>query len=229
MSGRVLLGLLLIVVGAGYLLDTLGVIADFPAALRVWWPLIIVVLGLNWLAKNVRHPWWPLLVTVIGVLLLLSRLLPDFARYFWPIAGAAALVAVGVRLLLPRGRPAATRRGAAAARKESGEASVRYAVTFGALEARNTAAAFRGGDLDVGFGALTLDLRDATLAPEGAVLNVRALFGGVEILLPCDWAIAVHGHTTLGAVENSTANATSGAPMLTINAAVTMAAIELKN
>ncbi len=229
MSGRVLLGLLLIVIGAGYLLQVFGVIADFTAVLRVWWPLLIVVVGLRWLIKDARHPWWPLLVMVIGVLMLLSRLLPDFARYFWPIAGAVALVAIGIRLLLPRDRQKASVIINSASRKESSDASVQHTVTFGALEVHNTSTAFRDGGLDVRFGALKLNLRDATLAPEGAVLNIHAAFGGVEIVVPRDWAISVHGQTMLGAVENTTTNPTSGAPMLTIDASVTMAAIEIKN
>lgn len=34
-----------------------------------------------------------------------------------------------------------------------------------------------------------LDLRDATLAPEGATLQVRAVFGGGQILVPAEWKV----------------------------------------
>jgi hypothetical protein len=34
-----------------------------------------------------------------------------------------------------------------------------------------------------------LDLRDATLAPEGATLHVRAVFGGGQVLVPSDWKV----------------------------------------
>ncbi len=35
----------------------------------------------------------------------------------------------------------------------------------------------------------SLDLRDATLAPEGATLRVRAIFAGAQIIVPADWKV----------------------------------------
>jgi hypothetical protein len=234
MPGRVFLGVILILLGAGLLLDLLGVFApygtSFAALLRLWWPVIIVLIGLNWLVKAPRHPWWPLLVMAIGALMLLSRLMPGYAERFWPIAGAVALVLLGVRALLPRERAtAATVHVASATRKDSADETVRYHVSFNGLEARNTSSAFRGGEIEASFSGLKLDLRGAALAPEGATLEVRAAFSGVEILLPPDWVLAIHDQATLGAVEDTTANPKTGTPVLTIHAAATMGAIELKN
>lgn len=233
MPGRVLFGILLIALGVGVLLDMLGVFApygtSFVALARLWWPILIVIIAVNWLVKTPRHPWWPLLLAAIGVLMLLSRLYPGFSTRFWPIAGAVALVVLGLRALLPRERVKAHVAVNCATRKESADETMHCAVTFGSLETRNTAGAFRGGDVEVGFGALKLDLRGATLATDGAVLHVRAAFGGVEILVPRDWALVIHDQATLGAIEDATANPKSGAPALTIHAAVTMGAVEVKN
>src|SRR5438876_7060326 len=46
---------------------------------------------------------------------------------------------------------------------------------------------FRGGRVECWYGGGVLDLRDATLAPEGATLHVRAVLGGGQILVPADW------------------------------------------
>ena len=62
---------------------------------------------------------------------------------------------------------------------------------FESLEFRSTATAFRGGTLTTWFGGGNLDLRDATLDPMGARLEVRAIFGGGSILVPEDWDVAV--------------------------------------
>jgi len=60
---------------------------------------------------------------------------------------------------------------------------------FGPLEVHSTSQNFRGGRLECWYGGGVLDLRDATLAPEGATLQVRAVFGGGQILVPADWKV----------------------------------------
>jgi hypothetical protein len=47
----------------------------------------------------------------------------------------------------------------------------------------STATAFRGGTLDCWYGGGIVDLRDATLDPAGAHLEVKAVFGGAQILV----------------------------------------------
>jgi hypothetical protein len=60
---------------------------------------------------------------------------------------------------------------------------------FGPLAFHSTSSSFRGGRLECWYGGGVLDLRDATLAPEGATLHVRAVLGGGQILVPSDWKV----------------------------------------
>ena len=60
---------------------------------------------------------------------------------------------------------------------------------FEPLDFRSTSRNFRGGRLECWYGGGVLDLRDAVLAPEGATLRVRAVFGGGQILVPADWKV----------------------------------------
>ncbi len=60
---------------------------------------------------------------------------------------------------------------------------------FGPLDFRSTTRNFRGGRLECWYGGGVLDLRDAVLAPEGATLQVRAVFGGGQILVPASWKV----------------------------------------
>jgi hypothetical protein len=66
------------------------------------------------------------------------------------------------------------------------------AAIFEELDARSTASAFRGGHLLVWYGGGRLDLRAATLDPNGASLDVRSLFGGLQIVVPPSWPVEVH-------------------------------------
>jgi hypothetical protein len=66
---------------------------------------------------------------------------------------------------------------------------VRLAAIFGPLSFRSTAAAFRGGTLDCWFGGGVLDLREAVPDPAGMHLDVRAIFGGGQIVVPPSWRV----------------------------------------
>jgi ATP phosphoribosyltransferase regulatory subunit len=52
MRARYLLGLILLILGIGYLLEQLAFIKSFGAVLAIWWPLLIVLVGLNQLMEQ---------------------------------------------------------------------------------------------------------------------------------------------------------------------------------
>jgi hypothetical protein len=83
---------------------------------------------------------------------------------------------------------------------ESADEIVAVAI-FGPLAFHSTAPAFRGGEVECWYGGGVIDLRDATLAPEGATLRIRAVFGGGQILVPSSWKV-VSRATGLGGVQD---------------------------
>jgi predicted membrane protein len=62
-------------------------------------------------------------------------------------------------------------------------------ATFAPLEYKSAARAFRGGRVQTWFGGGVVDLRDAHLDPAGATLEVNALFGGGNLVVPEDWNV----------------------------------------
>jgi predicted membrane protein len=62
-------------------------------------------------------------------------------------------------------------------------------ASFGPLDYRSTAGAFRGGRVETWFGGGVVDLRHATLDPMGATIEVNALFGGGNLVVPDDWNV----------------------------------------
>lgn len=236
MSGRILVGIILLVLGIGYLLDLLGVLTpygiSFSELAQNWWPVIVIVIGLNRLVRRPDRPWWPLFVTTIGILLLLDRLLPEFEGRFWPAAGAVVLLFIGVRMLLPRRSwhvACHSHRPATAVLEQSDEDTVRIAASFSGIESRNTSPQFRGGVVEASFGSVKLDLRGAVLAPDGGTLELRASFGGIEVLVPESWALTINTQPTLGGVENKTKNPKEGTPVLTMTCQASFGGIEIKN
>ena len=66
---------------------------------------------------------------------------------------------------------------------------VRLAAVFEPVAFRSRATNFRGGTVDCWFGGGMIDLREATLDPAGAHLQVKAIFGGGQILVPATWRV----------------------------------------
>lgn len=74
-------------------------------------------------------------------------------------------------------------------RGEPEDETVDLVGIFEGFELTSRSTAFRGGSLLSWFGGGTLDLRNATLAPEGARLTVHALFGGAQVIVPEGWDV----------------------------------------
>ena len=79
----------------------------------------------------------------------------------------------------------------------------------------------RGGTLELWYGGGVLDLRDATLAPEGATLKVKVVFGGGQVLVPASRKV-VANVSGLGGVQDvrEAKGYAADAPTLTITGTV---------
>jgi hypothetical protein len=105
------------------------------------------------------------------------------------------------------------------------------AVTQG-IELQSRAAAFRGGSARAIMGGIELDLRDATLDPGGAHLDVQAILGGVDIVIPEDWRVRVTAkRATLGGIDyppTMDAMADDERPVLDLSLRATLGGVAIK-
>ena len=62
-------------------------------------------------------------------------------------------------------------------------------AAFEPLHFQSRATAFRGGTIQCWYGGGVIDLREAILDPAGARLDVRAVFGGGQIIVPETWNV----------------------------------------
>lgn len=74
-------------------------------------------------------------------------------------------------------------------RGEDTDDEFRRIAVMNGQELSSAAEEFRGADLLVGMGGVSLDLTGATVAPEGAVLRVRGAMGGVNVEVPDTWRV----------------------------------------
>lgn len=229
MTARLIAGLVLVLLGIGALVDrfTTFNVGNFVSQ---WWPMLLMLVGVTQLLTRSAPLIGALLVIAAGVVLEVWAFgwLPiGFWELFWPVV----LIVVGASLLLPR---AFTRRA-----KADDADTVRYFTAFGGREDRLESTAFRGGSITALFGGVELDLRGATLAADGAAMDVTAAFGGVTVFVPQDWVVQISGIPLFGGWGNKTATKGDGAPsspdagldrrVLKIHAFVAFGGFEVKN
>jgi hypothetical protein len=183
---RVLFGMVLVVVGVVLVLDRIGGTREAIPMLRRWWPLAIILVGLWNLVRFIPRPWsfWgPIIVMVGGAITLLATLgrIPDGAlRFAWPVV----LIALGLAIsLIEIEQP---ERGGKWVKEMAVLRGKRFAIAKD-LPGYAKATAI--------FGHLVIDLTSSAIdekAPRATELNITALCGHVEVLVPDTWRIIPH-------------------------------------
>ena len=221
--GRLLLGLTVATLGVLYLLDSAGTL-DARQAIDDWWPALLVAAGLLTLAERPPSVVRGTILTGAGAVLLLftTDVLSESAwDYVWP----ALLIAVGLAIV-------ARWSGRTIALGATDEDVVRSTAVFGGPKLVSTSQRFQGAWLTAIFGGITLDLRDARPAPDGASVNATVAFGGVDILVPKGWRISVRSTPIFGGLDDKTDHSEpppADAPMLHVDAVSLFGGVEIKH
>ena len=216
--GRVVIGFALVGFGIVYLMDA----ADWVNAGDVisrWWPLILIAVGVaQWLAD--RSAWLgPMILIVLGLVFLGQRndILGDNVWTFvWPLG----LIGIGAWILWGRGGEPST----------SGDGTVGVISILTGQDAVVSREPFRGGDATVILGGASIDLSEATLEDD-VTITATVLLGGLNILVPEGWKIAITGTPFLGGWDNTTRRdvVPADAPRLEIRALVILGGLEVKH
>ncbi|HEY3376739.1 MAG TPA: LiaF domain-containing protein [Armatimonadota bacterium] len=222
MRGRLLFGWSLFAVGVTYLLEVLAVIPR--NTLAIWWPLLLVLIGINLLVRHPYRPWGGGILVLLGVLLearLLQLLPANFSGIIW----ALVVIIAGLLLLWPRRK---IRTGRVTEIRDR----IDDDVSFGTFRSRNDSAQFQGGKVTASFSNYELDLRGAHLTPDGADLVVQVSFGGLIVRVPDDWIVQANGQPVFGSFANKTLRAEetgSTQPVLRVTHAVQFGSVEIQN
>jgi predicted membrane protein len=219
---QLLVGLLIIVAGVLLTLDNLRII-DAAYYLR-FWPAGLIAVGMLkiWHAREgLGGSLGGFLFMAVGTWLLLEQTALIRISFWdmWP----ALLVLFG-GFLVWQGMSGPRRRASA-----DTNALVTAVAVLGGVARGNNSAAFRGGDLTAVMGGCELDLRQAAIDGE-AVIDVFALWGGIEIRVPEDWTVVSRVTPLLGGVDDKTRPPQgAGRHRLVLRGFVIMAGVEVKH
>jgi hypothetical protein len=186
-------------------------------AVNEWWPLAVVGLGLVGMYADRRISLGPSIVVLIGLVLLAGQQGWTDEDLFGPML----LTGIGLVVLSGLWRQ---RRTQEVHREDS-------LVMFGATKIKDRSEHFTHADVSAVFGGATLDLRQAHVDHEASV-DALAVFGGVDVLVPKGWRVALGGTPILGGYEDKTdgdGELPADAPLLNVHATAIFGGVDVKN
>lgn len=91
-------------------------------------------------------------------------------------------------------------------------------------------AIFRSGEATCLLGGCHLDLRNATMGPDGtAQIEVFVIMGGINISVPPNWTVVSHVTPLLGGIDDKTRTPSTPTQQLILRGTVVMGGIEITN
>lgn len=210
---RLWIGLVLLTFGVFGILDAAGAL-ESSETIDQWWPVAIIGLGLIGMLVERRISLGPAIVVGIGVLLLAGTQEWTDEDLFGPVL----LIVIGLVVL------------AGLWHRRTAEGGNRV-VMFGGTKIKERSEHFSHSDVSAIFGGATLDLREAHIDQEASV-DALALFGGVDVVVPKGWRVALGGTPIFGGFEDKTTGdgeVPADAPKLTVHATAIFGGVDVKN
>jgi predicted membrane protein len=222
-----LFGGLVIVAGLVMLLDNLNIIRFHD--LWRYWPVIVVVVGVIKVleARSPSGYVFGGMVALVGSLILLDNL--EIVNFSFDLIWPLLIIAFGISVLLRQLDRKKSLEGVPA----TANPDVSAWVVFSGIKRKVDSQDFKGGDVVAVFGGVNIDLRNAAIAGERAVIDLNLLFGGVDIRVPETWNVVMKGVAIFGAFEDKTthpkADPNVKTPELVITGAAMFAGVNAKN
>jgi predicted membrane protein len=194
MRGKIFIGLILILLGSSFLLQTLQIV-DGMIIFSYFFPSILVIAGgLQLLQKGVSKLSGVIMMAVgVSLILLNMGVIQEvFFSYLWPFL----IILSGLWIIFSKSQSAPS---------AISQDNISISALFGGVTQKIVSSNFVSGSVSAFFGGCDIDLREAELAQSNfGYLNVIAMFGGIKLFVPKDWAIEITATPIFGGIENKT-------------------------
>jgi predicted membrane protein len=213
------------VVGVVVLLDHLGIVSG--QVLFRYWPVLLILWGFASLGRREGRAWGFILI-MAGTVLQLNKLniLHVSLWSLWPLI----FVAIGLMIIWN------TLEGRKVGTVPAGDSTtlLNEVAVFSGIERRITNRQFQGGRLTSVFGGMEIDLSEAGMEGNEAVLDLNIVFGGCELRVPPSWNVALRVQPMFGGIEDRTrqsapADTSEGRKTLYLKGTVVFGGVEIKN
>jgi len=188
---RAIFGIILVIVGAVFLLENLGFNVSFPRFLFQWQIILIIIGAVNLISGNKQSGF---ILIGVGIFFYLQYFNIIDSRTFWPVI----LIIVGIVFVL-RGKKSIINSG------ENHHNFFDEVAIFGGSQKKFVSDSLQGGKITNIFGGSEIDLRGA-IAKEGAVIEIFTMFGGCDIIVPDNWNVISEVTAIFGGFSDNRVN-----------------------
>lgn len=211
---KAILGLVLVLVGAFFLLNNLGVLPRLPWWAYEWYSILI---GIGIVVTAAGNRSTGIVLMGIGAAFLIQDIYYFRWRDFWPVI----LIVIGLSFIF--------RHKKSASNQTFDDNYFEALNIFGGGNQRVVSSQLEGGKTTTIFGGTEIDLRESKPV-DGAVIEIFTAFGGVEFLVPADWKIKNESHVILGGFEDKRqTEITDNSPQVIVRGTVIFGGGELKS
>lgn len=219
MYKRIWMGSLFVFLGIGILLHQID-FWNFGQIIRTWWPLILIVVGIEQLInRRNSSPIVGLMIILVGGLFLLNQWMDaNLTAFIWPLI----FIFIGLLIIFFRSK-----------HDKSLDTihSIESFSLFSGTNLRSQSTRFQGGSIMAVFGGSEIDLREAVISENGATLDLTSVFGGIVVIVPENVRIEVSGLPIFGGWEDKTRKIVSNneSPVIKFNCLTIFGGVEIKN
>jgi hypothetical protein len=122
-----------------------------------------------------------------------------------------------------------TPRGGLRAQASDSDEFVRATAVMSGVNRVNASPGFRGATLTAVMGGCEIDLRQAEIASGEAVVDVFAVWGGIELKVPGHWVVVNQVVPILGGVDQKSRASNPDGPRLIVRGTVVMGGVDIDN
>ncbi len=198
-KGRIVVGLLLILIGAAFIIKNMDLVPWHIEENYLSWPSYIFLVGLV-ITFVSRGGFFGPAIMIVGAIFIYGRVYDyptgEIFETLWPIF----LILFGLSIIFEH------RKGRDHHKSKDGwieytDDSLDITTIFGENKRRLTTKNFLGAKTFTMFGATELDLKDAKMG-RSCTINSDTLFGGTEIFVPSDWKVVNKTTAIFGGSED---------------------------
>jgi len=254
-TGREFVGLIIILIGFGLLLSTLDILTFpfFPLFTRYWLPAMFIGIGLLILSRRGPHDGLApgMFFILFGSIFLLNRM--NWGFNFGRLIVPAVLIWIGLAFLTRSSRNPGAWKYRMEERQQRRENHsqrmhdfrpppaygpqqhtdssdfINATAILGGFNRKCPSQQFRGGDLTAIMGGGKIDLREARIQADQAVLDVFTLMGGIDIQVPPDWIVEPRLTPILGGFSDRRTPDKTGTQRLVIHGTSIMGGVTVTN
>lgn len=197
----IILGIALVVLGVIFALNAFNII-DVDVFFDGWWTLFIIIPSFVGLFTE-REKTGNIIGIIVGVFLLLCCQDVLTFSMIWKLLFPAIIVIIGLKMVI-MGAFGNKANEILDKMKFEGKEFKQGNATFSSCDLNYDNEVFEGVELSAVFGGVKCDLRKAIIEKDCAI-QVSAIFGGIDILVPENINVKVNSTSIFGGVSNKTA------------------------